>query len=1078
MFNITSKMILENCYPTTFEKGMAYYKNGRVRNLLFQEDNMQFSAVVHGTFAYLVRVFFDLDGKLKSYSCNCPAFENYDGFCKHVVAVLLAVGNDKKHNEANLRNAKVRKIAGEIFHYFEGDTTGPEIKKTLLLEPTLHFYTGYDRQFSTVTLNVGEKRTYVVRDMKMFLKTLVSQEELVFGKKFTYNPHIHEFNNRDRQMIDLIKEVYHLYELSSELTLGNRNDALFRGKEVFLSESLLKRWLMIMQGSLINVEIGNHQFKEVEIVEKDLPVSFRLTKRESDIALQGDLPDKIMPLTKDGEFFFCDGKICRISENQRRNFLPFYNGFLRTGGRSLIFSGEHRERLVSELVPRVKKAGNVLIDQKLEDSIDVQPLKTEIYLDMENEMLFARLNFVYGERSINPFSSPSASASQVSERILLRDSEKERKIMSYFENGQFKVNGDSMYLDREELIFDFVFYVLPQLHQEAEIYYSDKFNRMRFNDPPDFSGDVSLNQDANLLEINFNVEGIEREEIFDLYRSLKEKKRYHRLRDGSFLPLDNDKLSSMVNLLDELELKKGDLQKEHLQVPKFRAMHLDQLLQNGELKGFKKDRHFRELVTCMRNPEDEDFQIPAHLELVLRDYQKFGFKWMKTLSRFGFGGILADDMGLGKTIQAISFIHSERGKGAAPVLVVAPSSVIFNWQEEIEKFSPGLKTLVISGSKAERKARIPKAGEYDVVITSYPLIRKDITDYEGVHFSACILDEAQHIKNPHSLTAKSVKLISAKSLFALTGTPIENSLTELWSIFDFLMPGFLPSYEKFNKKFISHGGSDGQQDASGELAKKVRPFILRRLKADVLKELPPKIELKMVSELTKEQKKVYLTYLERIRGEIAGEIEEQGFDRSRIKILAGLTRLRQICCHPALFLENYNGDSGKFLQLEEILDDLKTGGHRPLLFSQFTGMLGLIKGMLDKKRLTYFYLDGSVDIRERLPMVEMFNKGERDLFLISLKAGGTGLNLTGADTVIHFDPWWNPAVEEQASDRAHRIGQRKVVQVIKFISRGTIEEKIFELQERKKELFDKVITPGESLITALDEKEIRSILEI
>ncbi len=358
------------------------------------------------------------------------------------------------------------------------------------------------------------------------------------------------------------------------------------------------------------------------------------------------------------------------------------------------------------------------------------------------------------------------------------------------------------------------------------------------------------------------------------------------------------------------------------------------------------------------------------------------------------------------------------------------------------------------------------------------MLRRDIDLYKDIKFQYCFLDEAQHIKNPNTLNAKTAKQINSGMNFALTGTPIENSITELWSIFDFVMPGYLLSHSKFLKKFETPITKYSDQNALNELGRHIRPFILRRLKKDVLKDLPEKIETKIVCEMTEEQKKIYLAYLKKAKAEVAIELQTHGFEKSQIKILSLLTRLRQICCHPSLFIENYNGESGKIQVLEEIMTDAFDSGHRILLFSQFTSMLEIIKQFLERKGIEYFYLDGTTKSEDRVEMVKSFNQGTGKLFLISLKAGGTGLNLTGADMVIHFDPWWNPAVEDQASDRAHRIGQKNVVQVMKLITQGTIEDKIFELQQKKKEMIDSVIQPGETLLSKMSESEILELFEL
>ena len=463
-------------------------------------------------------------------------------------------------------------------------------------------------------------------------------------------------------------------------------------------------------------------------------------------------------------------------------------------------------------------------------------------------------------------------------------------------------------------------------------------------------------------------------------------------------------------------------------------------------------------------------------ELFKRGYQKLGVQWLSHLFENGLGGILADDMGLGKTLQTLSFIATNKEKIKNPVLIVVPTSLVYNWKQEIDLFTPQLKVAIIDGAPSKRKNLIKNLHKYDVVITSYTLLKKDIDFYKELEFSICIADEAQNIKNPYSQNAEALKSLNAKTRFALTGTPIENSLSELWSIFDFVLPGFLGSYNSFKEKF-EKPISSGNQATLQKLRKIISPFILRRIKTEVLNELPEKIESFVYAEMTSEQKKIYSAYLKNAKMEIENEIKRNGFEKSQIKILSILTRLRQICCHPAIFLEDYHKGSGKLELLQELISDALEANHRIIVYSQWVEMLQIIRKMLNDLNYEYFYLDGSTKSDERIDMVNKFNSGERSIFLISLKAGGFGLNITGADIVIHYDPWWNPAVEEQAAARAHRIGQKNVVQIYKLIAKDSIEEKIVKLQQKKKDLFDSVITANQTFLSKLTKEEIMELLE-
>lgn len=478
-----------------------------------------------------------------------------------------------------------------------------------------------------------------------------------------------------------------------------------------------------------------------------------------------------------------------------------------------------------------------------------------------------------------------------------------------------------------------------------------------------------------------------------------------------------------------------------------------------------------------------NLNVPKSLNRTLRDYQKIGFKWLKTLDYYQFGGILADDMGLGKTLQVISIILSyieNNKKDKLPIMVVCPSSLSLNWKAEIEKFTNSIKSIVISGNVNTRKEQIKNIPNYDVVITSYDLLKRDIDLYEELNynFRYIIADEAQYMKNSNTQNAKSIKKINAITKYALTGTPIENSLSELWSIFDFLMQGYLFSYNKFREKFEIPIIRNEETETMDKLRTLIEPFILRRTKKQVLTELPDKTVTVLNNEMNEEQHKIYLTYLAQAKEELNEEIKLNGYENSHIQILSALTRLRQICCHPSLFLDNYKGESSKLNQCIEIIKDAIASKHKILLFSTYTSMFEIIEKELKKEEIQYFKLTGQTKVDKRIELVDEFNQNKDiKVFLISLKAGGTGLNLTGADMVIHYDPWWNLSAENQATDRAYRIGQKNNVQVYKLITKNSIEEKIFDLQEKKAKLIDNVLDTKTSFISKLSKEEVMKLFE-
>ena len=555
------------------------------------------------------------------------------------------------------------------------------------------------------------------------------------------------------------------------------------------------------------------------------------------------------------------------------------------------------------------------------------------------------------------------------------------------------------------------------------------------------------------------------------------KKRYHRLKDGSFVGLDDASVGTVDELTEALSLKPADMIKGKMHIPLYRALYLDRMLAENDEVYSKRDSHFREMVKEFKTIDDSDFEEPSSLSDILRNYQKDGFKWLRTLEEWNLGGILADDMGLGKTLQIIALLLSAKLEGrTGTTLVAAPAALVYNWEEEIRKYAPELRAAVIAGNQEERREKIERYGEYDVLVTSYDTLRRDIPFYEGKEFRCEVIDEAQYIKNHTTAAAKAVKVIKSRHRFALTGTPIENRLSELWSIFDYLMPGFLYGYETFRREIETPIVKNQDEDVMKRLQKMTGPFILRRLKENVLSDLPEKLEETRYVRFDGEQKNLYDAQVVHMRETLAGQAEED-FNKNRFQVLAELTRLRQICCAPSLCFENYRGGSAKVDACVQLILSAIDGGHRMLVFSQFTSMLEILEKELDKEEIQYYVITGSTPKEERLRLVKEYNSGSVPVFFISLKAGGVGLNLTGADVVIHYDPWWNQAVQNQATDRAHRIGQTKKVTVYKLIAKNTIEEKIQKLQETKQDLADQIIGGETGQLAGMSREDILALLE-
>ncbi|WP_366924282.1 SNF2 helicase associated domain-containing protein [Metallumcola ferriviriculae] len=1089
MFFLTDAMIRKAAgTDDVYKRGLQYFSQGRVEEFGFFSEDISASAIVMGSRGYEVDVEFFGSGEILDMYCNCLAFSQYDGACKHIVAVLAACQwhhkNIKPHGTKPRAAARNGATAEAILGYFGQYVNEPQ-KTPLNIEVKfeLDYVNRYFSQevYHALSLRMGEEKLYVVKSVKKLFEAMDKGQELEFGKNFIFDPAVHVFRPEDEPLIDVLRDMYEVEssifrDIDRYSSYYNSKSKLFDGKRVHLPQVVLKKVLSLMGQKRFNATLFNNEYTDLTIVEQDLPLDFKVDSEGKALILGWERLNMI-PMIPTGEYLYFDGKVHKISEHQRKNFIPLVNALVESPD-GIHFTYNQRDRFASEILPAIQKIGRVEITTAVQESLYAVDLITEIHLDRVDDTVKAEVRFIYGDVRINPFTHQTDYRKE--DRILVRDSERETTILGLLEGAEFRTVNGSIYIEDEDNIFAFVHDFLPEIQELADVYYSESFRSMKIRNTASFSGGLRLNEQSDMLEISFKFDEINLAEIKNVLKSLQEKKRYYRLKDGSFLPLDTagEEMQQVINILDSLDISDRELKKSTMELPKNRAMYLDRRLQELNMQQVEKNPAFTQFVRQINQPQDADFDVPDSLKGVLRDYQTKGFKWLKTLAMYGLGGILADDMGLGKTLQTLAFLLTEKEKVQAPSLVVAPTSVIYNWQEETRRFAPDLKVIVIAGTPRERAAQLKEAVECDLIITSYALIRRDIERYREMSFGYCILDEAQHIKNPNSQNAKSVKTVKARAYFALTGTPVENSLVELWSIFDFIMKGHLFSRQKFRKKYELPIMKNQDKNALNELQKQIAPFIMRRMKKDVLKELPPKFESKMVTELTGEQKKIYLAYLNEAKGEIEREIATRGFNKSQIKILTLLTRLRQICCHPGMFLENYRGDSGKLQYLKEILQDAIQGGHRILLFSQFTSMLHIIKKLLDDEGIEYFYLDGSIKAQKRTEMVKDFNNGQGETFLISLKAGGTGLNLTGADMVIHYDPWWNPAVEDQAADRAYRIGQKNSVQVIKLITKGTIEEKIFELQLKKKAMIESVIKPGETMLTKMTEQEVKELFDV
>lgn len=1085
-------------------RGLDYYNRGRVKNFRYSPEKLLIQAIVTGSKNYQVRIEFYDGGDVADYQCTCPAYEQYDGACKHIIAVLLKAldkssnstpsespaipvmdhpvsksnpiprpgiiySDNRPREDPRLALSKAM-VAGLV----QKKSNNGEAGELVHLEVTLHLVPT-TRSLPFFELKIGRQRLYVVKNIADLMEAMLNHRDFYFGKTFTFQPYRQRFLPPEQRFVQFLLDVY-----QDERSKNFFYSAIFAKHNFELNPSQFKHFLEIAPDLEQAYWIKNYDNPDnppvpIQIRRESLPLSLQLSQGKEYLQLAFATPEPLYELAFCRGVFVCGDSFFVPPPSFLSPLQPVLDAFAKAPVKQLPLTDDDAATLISEAAPAIRETCRLEITPEVERRLHREPLTISLWLDKYESGISAKVLFKYGKTvEINPLKS---SLYQNEDKLLLRDKANENRFLERLADIGFIAGDESYLLLEENQIFSFLKDNLPKILENAEVFHSEVFDSFRVKKPPRFSGAIRLNEASDLLEISFQMEDLPETELPELLAALREKRKYFRLKSGAFMPLDEPETLAAGQFFDELGLSGVDLQKKLVELPKYRALYLERVLKEYGRERFHLNNAFKQLIRDVKDPQDMEWPIPEHLTGILRDYQKTGFKWLKTLSHYGLGGILADDMGLGKTLQIIALVNADYPGTRLPSLVIAPSSLVYNWREEIARFAPELSALILDGQKPERLQLLAQAPEYAFVITSYPLIRRDIEEIKNLQFAFCFLDEAQNIKNPATINAKSVKQIKAQHYFAITGTPIENTLTELWSIFDFIMPGYLYSHHKFQSRFETPAVRNNDAGALEDLGRHIRPFILRRLKKDVLAELPEKIETKLSCEMTMEQKKVYLAYLARARDEFESEIANSGFQKSQIKILALLTRLRQICCHPSLFLEDYRGGSGKMELLFEVIQDSLSGGHRILLFSQFVTMLDIIETQLHQDNTRFFRIDGQTPPEERLKLVNDFNKGDAEVFLISLKAGGTGLNLTGADTVIHYDPWWNPAVEDQATDRAYRIGQKNAVQVFKLVTHGAIEEKIYVMQQKKKELVDTVIQPGENMLGKMTLEEIRGLFE-
>lgn len=1067
---LNRELIKDKCGTVSFKRGEAFYRANKVTVKNYGPNGCE--ATVAGMDDFHVTIKKDEKGGLLT-KCSCPALASFQMDCQHIAAVLLSINALQRQEIPNslsgfqsdsltnqelteglltLFNAQPKRSSSHQLHF--------ENRQVLEVEFTCKAVTlGEGRHIFGIKVRIGPTNVQNIRD---FLKHVKDGHTSVLSNSFTFNPNLHCFQKETNALIQQLIQVIHDEDVYVDELLGKSNYVSDHHTLLIPPSSWDRLFPILERVPSIKLEYGGNMYAGLRVSNEPLSLQFDFAEAEGkgyQLKIKGL---NQMVVLNSYSSVLSEGKLIQLKSEDCKRLSDLKELLDGSGTNQISIPQEQVSFFLEKVVPGLKKLGNVQLSDSMYKHLLKTPLIAKVYLDRVKNRLLVGLEFHYENIMINPL-EPTGDIPASS--TFVRDMDKEEEILQLIEKSLFSKTDGGYFLHNEELEYEFLYHVVPKLKTFAQIYATTAVKNRIFRGKAHPKITVKMKKErTNWLEFKFELDGIPEKHIREVLLALEEKRKYYRLGNGSILSLETREFEEMNRFLNALPEQHEELE-SGLILPFAQGLQLLDSVDNRDV--FTLEKSFLQFLENVHNPDSLGFEVPKSLDPILRDYQKDGYKWMKTLAHYGFGGILADDMGLGKTVQSITFILSELPnirKKKLPVLIVCPSSLTYNWLSEIMKFSPEIQAVVVDGNKTERSNLQKDVIDMDVLITSYPLLRSDIMWYEKQFFHTVYFDEAQAFKNPVTQTAKAARKIQADNRFALTGTPIENSLEELWSIYRVVFPELFQGLKEFSNL------------PRKTIARRIRPFLLRRLKKDVLAELPEKVEWLESVELLPDQKKLYAAFLAKLRHDTLKHLDKDTLRKNRIKILAGLTRLRQICCHPALFVDGYKGSSGKFEQLMQIIEESKLSGRRVLIFSQFTKMLGLIGRELANQELLYFYLDGQTPSEKRVEICNRFNAGERDLFLISLKAGGTGLNLTGADTVILYDIWWNPAVEEQAADRAHRIGQTNVVQVIKLVARGTIEEKINELQDKKRHLIEEIIDSEEKASSTLTEEDIREIL--
>lgn len=978
---------------------------------------------------------------IRKYCCLCEVIDHYYSHeCKHLIYLLNKYNNHQldgaltkeefdllictaKEEFRKKEELKQKEAMQELLESLEEDLNNAVVtsNNSIHLLPLI----SYEKGIIKIGLKIGIDKYYVVKDIHELLVNVNNNKTHEYGKALKIS---HNINNFDESSKNCIEILYNY----------NFNTFWDDVKNRIISPKANQEIIEAYKNKIISFN-GNDCFVSLEDFIPNISI-------KNDKINFEDVDDITYIPGNDYDFIIKNNNIYKlVCDNEMRVLVKFlinnkdfnYN----------IVKDEFAKKIVSRFMD------SIVVDDDFKNEFMIKELAIKAYFDYNKDELSLDVKYFLDDTEIR--------AKDVESNNFI--SKKYTKFWTIINSFGFENNK----IKDINLVGNFLTSNLEELKEYCEIYLSNNIKDMRVRKLGTVKSSISYK--SGMLNVCFQDLNYSNEELSKIISGMKKNLKYIKLSKNVILKTDDISSNQLLNIVEEFNLKENKLNEEQT-IPLYQGLKLAE--DTNQFGDIEIDKKIKEMINDIANYKESDFAVPSEVEGVLRSYQVNAFKWMKTLVKYNFCGILADDMGLGKTLEIISLIISDNDN--KPSLIVSPKSLIYNWQNEFKKWANSVKIEVISGNSNDREKVIKTIDNKEKVIfiTSYDSLRNDLELYKDSKFRFCILDEAQFIKNHTTLKAQSVKKINSEIRFALTGTPIENTVVDLWSLFDFLMPNYLFNYKSFRTDYEKEIISKQNSSVIKKLVKKITPFILRRTKKEVLKDLPDKIEMVRYTTMEDEQLKLYEAQLLKTRKMLEDKT-------SKIEILSALTRMRQICVHPKMFVDEFNGESAKINLLMELLDELIENDHKVLIFSQFTTVFDYIGEKLKEKNIEYFTLTGKTSALLRVNMADIFNKksSPQKVFLISLKAGGTGLNLVGADTVIQLDPWWNVAAENQASDRAHRIGQQNVVQVIKIICENSIEQKVLELQELKKDIVDKVIADNDENIIKLSENDLQYLLK-